>query len=56
MDGFDTVLTFTLTPTAAGTRLSLVQTGFTQKQNAGGARYGWKLMGAQLIELLDRPP
>ena len=52
----DTVLTFTLTPTAAGTRLSLVQSGFTQKQNAGGARYGWKLMGAKLIELLDRDP
>jgi uncharacterized protein YndB with AHSA1/START domain len=55
-DFVDTVLTFTLTPTAAGTRLSLVQSGFTQKQNAGGARYGWKLMGAQLIQLLDRVP
>lgn len=55
-DFIDTILTFTLTPTAAGTRLSLVQTGFTQKQNAGGARYGWKLMGAKLIELLDRLP
>ena len=55
-DFIDTVLTFTLTPTPGGTRLSLVQTGFTQKQNAGGARYGWKLMGAKLIELLDRIP
>ena len=35
----DTVVTFTLTPTAAGTRLSLVQSGFKpdQKQNLGGA-------------------
>ena len=55
-DFVDTVLTFTLTPTDAGTRLSLVQSGFTQKQNFGGARYGWKLMGSKLIELLDRIP
>ena len=35
----DTVVTFTLTPTASGTRLSLVQSGFKpdQKQNFGGA-------------------
>ncbi len=50
----DTVVTFTLTPTASGTRLSLVQSGFTasQKHNFGGARYGWKMMGGQLIDLL----
>src|SRR5690348_13595416 len=43
----DTVVTFTLTPTASGTRLSLVQSGFkpSQKQNSAGARYGWKMMG-----------
>lgn len=54
----DTVVTFTLTPTGSGTRLSLVQSGFKpeQKQNAGGARYGWKMMGAKLIELLERDP
>lgn len=52
----DTVVTFTLTPTAAGTRLSLVQSGFKpdQKQNFGGARYGWKLMGGKLIEVLAK--
>jgi uncharacterized protein YndB with AHSA1/START domain len=52
----DTVVTFTLTPTGAGTHLSLVQSGFKpeQKQNFGGARYGWKLMGGKLIELLAR--
>jgi uncharacterized protein YndB with AHSA1/START domain len=50
----DTVVTFTLTPTASGTRLSLVQSGFRpdQKQNFGGARYGWKMMGGKLIDLL----
>lgn len=52
----DTVVTFTLTPTSTGTRLSLVQSGFkpTQKQNFGGARYGWKMMGEKLIDVLDR--
>jgi uncharacterized protein YndB with AHSA1/START domain len=54
----DTVVTFTLTPTASGTRLSLVQSGFkpNQKQNFGGARYGWKMMGGKLVDLLARIP
>ena len=54
----DTVVTFTLTPTASGTRLSLVQSGFrpAQKKNFGGARYGWKLMGGRLADLLARAP
>jgi uncharacterized protein YndB with AHSA1/START domain len=52
----DTVLTFTLTPTESGTRLSLVQSGFkaNQKKNFGGARYGWRMMGAKLVDLLAR--
>ena len=52
----DTVVTFTLTPTASGTRLSLAQSGFgpDQKQNLGGARYGWKMMGGKLVDLLAR--
>ena len=52
----DTVVTFTLTPTASGTRLSLVQSGFqpTQKREFGGARYGWTMMGGKLVELLAR--
>lgn len=51
-----TVVTFTLTPTANGTRLSLVQSGFKahQKQNFGGARYGWRMMGGRLLDLLAR--
>ena len=54
----ETVVTFTLTPTASGTRLSLVQSGFKpdQKQNFGGARYGWRMMGGKLVELLARIP
>jgi len=52
----DTVVTFTLAPTASGTRLSLVHSGFKphQKQNFGGARYGWKMMGGKLVDLLAR--
>ena len=52
----DTVVTFTLTPTESGTRLSLVQSGFKpeQKQNFGGARYGWKMMGSKLVDLLAK--
>ena len=55
-DFLDTVVTFTLTPTASGTRLSLVQSGFRedQKKNWGGARYGWKMMGGKLVDLLGR--
>jgi uncharacterized protein YndB with AHSA1/START domain len=54
----DTVVTFTLTPTTSGTRLSLVQSGFKpeQRQNFGGARYGWKMMGGKLASLLERIP
>jgi uncharacterized protein YndB with AHSA1/START domain len=54
----DTVVTFTLTPTASGTRLSIVQSGFqqTQKQEFGGSRYGWKMMGGKLVDLLARTP
>ena len=54
----DTVVTFTLTPTASGTRLSLEQSGFkpANKQAFGGQRYGWKMMGEKLVDLLARLP
>ncbi len=54
--GMDTVVSFTLTPTNSGTLLSLVHSGFKpeQKQNFGGARYGWKMMGGKLVDLLVR--
>jgi uncharacterized protein YndB with AHSA1/START domain len=54
----DTVVTFTLTPTASGMRLSLVQSGFKpeQKRNFAGARYGWKTMGERLVDLLAGNP
>ena len=53
-----TVVTFTLAPTASGTRLSIVQSGFApqQKREFGGARYGWTMMGGKLTDLLARMP
>jgi uncharacterized protein YndB with AHSA1/START domain len=54
----DTVVTFTLTPTASGTRLSLVHSGYKpdQKGALGGTRYGWKMMEGKLVELLAKIP
>lgn len=53
----DTVVTFTLTPTASGTRLSIEHAGFgpDQRQAFGGARYGWRTMTGRLVTLLDHP-
>lgn len=54
----DTIVTFTLSAEPRGTRMTLVQSGFRpdQRQNFGGARYGWKMMGGKLETLLDRTP
>jgi uncharacterized protein YndB with AHSA1/START domain len=54
----DTVVTFTLTPTDSGTRLSLEHSGFTPQNKGafGGQRYGWNMMGGKLIDLLARTP
>jgi uncharacterized protein YndB with AHSA1/START domain len=50
------VVTLTLTPTASGARLFLVQSGFEadRKRNLGGARFGWKMMSGKLVDLLAR--
>ena len=50
------VVTFTLTPTRAGTHLRVEQAGFrpTQKQAFGGAHAGWKQFLARLDEVLAR--
>jgi uncharacterized protein YndB with AHSA1/START domain len=52
----DTVVAFALHQTEAGTRLSIVHSGFTpsQKHNAAGARYGWNMMSGRLVELLSK--
>jgi len=54
----DTIVTFRLEPSDTGTRLSLEQTGFKdhQKQNFGGARYGWRMMSGKLVEVLATLP
>ena len=52
----DTVVSFTLTPTASGTHLSLVDSGFKPEQKGafGGQRYGWRMTGGKLVDLLGR--
>jgi uncharacterized protein YndB with AHSA1/START domain len=52
----DTIVSFALEPSQKGTRLTIEQSGFKpdQKQESGGARYGWKMMGGKLLDLLDR--
>jgi uncharacterized protein YndB with AHSA1/START domain len=52
----ETVVTFTLTPTAAGTLLRVEQAGFRpeQKQAFGGANAGWRQFLAKLEQVLQR--
>lgn len=51
----ETVVTFSLSQSESGTRVKLVQSGFKehQKQNWGGARYGWRMMGEKLFTVLS---
>jgi uncharacterized protein YndB with AHSA1/START domain len=50
------VVTFTLTPTRAGTHLRMEQVGFRpeQKQASGGAKHGWQQFFTNLEQLLAR--
>lgn len=50
------VVTFTLEPTTAGTRLRMEQAGFRpeQKQAFGGAHAGWGQFMGRLEQVLDR--
>ncbi|MEE2691815.1 MAG: SRPBCC domain-containing protein [Pseudomonadota bacterium] len=52
----NSVVTFTLTPTASGTHLRMEQAGFRpdQKQAYGGAHAGWKQFFGKLDEVLAR--
>ena len=51
------VVTFTLTPSGAGTHLRVEQVGFRpdQKQAFGGAHAGWKQFLEKLDQVLARP-
>lgn len=50
------VVTFTLTPTAKGTHLRMEQSGFRPEQRRayGGARAGWPQLLEKLEQLLER--
>ena len=50
------VVTFTLTPTGAGTHLRMEQAGFRpdQARASGGARMGWQQMLGKLEDVLSR--
>jgi uncharacterized protein YndB with AHSA1/START domain len=50
------VVTFTLTPTSAGTHLRMEQSGFRpeQKQAYGGAKFGWQKFFTDLEQVLAR--
>jgi uncharacterized protein YndB with AHSA1/START domain len=50
------VVTFTLTPTGAGTHLRVEQSGFgpQQRQAFGGARAGWEKFLGNLDQVLDK--
>jgi uncharacterized protein YndB with AHSA1/START domain len=54
--GLETVVTFIVTPTPAGTHLRMAQTGFRpdQPQNYQGAKYGWQQFFAKLEQVLAR--
>ena len=55
--GLKSVVTFTLTPSAAGTHLRMEQSGFRpdQKQAFGGAHAGWKSFIEKLEQVLALP-
>jgi len=54
--GLETVVTWTLTPTATGTRLRMEQAGFArdQAQAFAGATYGWQKFIGNLEQVLAR--
>jgi uncharacterized protein YndB with AHSA1/START domain len=54
--GLESVVTWTLTPTGAGTRLRMEQLGFRpdQEQAYQGAKYGWQKFFGALEQVLAR--
>jgi uncharacterized protein YndB with AHSA1/START domain len=54
--GLESTVTWTLTPTAAGTHLRMEQAGFKPDQNQayGGAKFGWQKFFGNLEQLLGR--
>ena len=54
--GLESVVTWTLTPTATGTHLRMEQSGFRpdQQQAYQGAKYGWQRFFANLEQVLGK--
>jgi len=54
--GLDSTVTWTLTPTEAGTHLRMEQAGFltTQEQAYQGAKFGWRNFFGKFEEVLAR--
>jgi uncharacterized protein YndB with AHSA1/START domain len=54
--GLESIVTWTLTPTSAGTHLRLEQAGFRpdQQQAYQGAQYGWRKFLGNLEQVLGR--
>jgi len=54
--GLESVVTWTLTPTAAGTHLRMEQAGFKPDQNQAyqGAKFGWQKFFAKLEEVVKK--
>jgi uncharacterized protein YndB with AHSA1/START domain len=54
--GLKSIVTWTLTPTSAGTHLRMEQSGFRQDQQQAyqGANYGWQRFFATLEQVLAR--
>jgi uncharacterized protein YndB with AHSA1/START domain len=54
--GLESAVTWTLTPTGAGTRLRMEQSGFRpdQEQAYQGAQFGWRRFFASLEDVLAR--
>jgi uncharacterized protein YndB with AHSA1/START domain len=54
--GLESVVTWTLTPTPAGTQLRMEQSGFRpdQQQAYQGAKHGWQQFVAKLEQVLTR--
>lgn len=54
--GLESVVTFTLTPTGAGTHLRVEQAGFAadRPQNYNGARFGWNKFLGNLEDVVAR--
>jgi uncharacterized protein YndB with AHSA1/START domain len=56
--GLESVVTFTLSPTGAGTHLKMEQAGFKpgQGQAYAGAKFGWNNFLDRLTQLLEKQP